>query len=330
MPVCLHGLTDILFWKMVTIEPYRPALSDGWDSLVDRSRNGTFLHRRAYMDYHSDRFDDCSLIACNGKGEIVAGLPANRSGDIVCSHSGLTYGGWLLSNEATAAVMLDVWEKTIEYLKGENICRLIYKPVPYIFHRYPADDDIYGLVRMGAQIGSSLVSSAVSLSDPIPFASTPRWAANKARRAGFEVRRSTDFPTFFAILTSVLQRRHNAVPVHSLAEIELLVSRFPENIRLYGVFEENSMIAGTILYITDSVVHTQYIASSPRGFETRALPLLFASLIDEYSAGGKWRYFDFGTSNEQGGAVLNTGLLEQKCSFGARAIAFNTFELSWQ
>lgn len=315
---------------MVTIEPYTSAHADEWNLLVDRSRNGTFLHCREYMDYHSDRFDDCSIIARNGKGNIVAELPANRMENTLFSHSGLTYGGWLLSKDANAAIMVDIWEKTIEYLRGENISKLVYKPVPYIFHRYPADDDIYGLVRMGAQISSSFVSSAILLSDPIPFASTPHWAVNKARRAGFEVHRSSDFQAFFAILTSVLERRHNAVPVHSLEEMEMLVSRFPENIRLYGVFEGTTMIAGTILYITDSVVHTQYIASSPRGFETRALPLLFASLIEEYSADGKRCYFDFGTSNEQGGAVLNTGLLEQKCSFGARAIAYNTFTLSWQ
>ena len=26
--------------------------------VVDQSRNGTFLHRRDYMDYHADRFED--------------------------------------------------------------------------------------------------------------------------------------------------------------------------------------------------------------------------------------------------------------------------------
>lgn len=315
---------------MVIIEPYSPSKAAEWDALVDRSRNGTFLHRRAYMDYHSDRFNDNSLIARSGKGHILAALVANRVGDTVYSHSGLTYGGWLLSDAANAEVMLEVWEKAIEYLKGDGIGRLLYKPVPYIFHRYPADDDIYGLVRSGAEISASMVSSAIDLSHPLPFASTPRWEVNKARRTGLQVAQSNNLATFYSILSSVLERRHNARPVHSLAELELLKSRFPDNIRLFGVFEGNTMIAGTILYITDTVVHAQYIASSPRGFETSALPLLFAELIKKYADEGARRYFDFGTSNEQGGAVLNTGLLGQKCRFGARAIAFNTFTLSWQ
>lgn len=315
---------------MIRIEPYTPAYAAEWDALVAQSRNGTFLHRRAYMDYHSDRFKDCSLIARNDKNCIVAALVANRVGNIIFSHSGLTYGGWLLTNEANAEVMLEIWKKAIEYLKVDGCEKLIYKPVPYIFHRYPADDDIYGLILSGAQITSSLVSSAINLSNPLPISSTPRWEANKARKLGLEVHRSDDYETFFAILKSVLQQRHNAVPVHTLNEMELLVSRFPNNIKLYGVFEGSTMIAGTVLYLTDTVVHTQYIASSPRGFQTNALALLFSELIETYADDGHYRYFDFGTSNEKGGAVLNTGLLGQKCRFGARAIAFNTFTLSWQ
>ena len=41
------------------------------------SKNGTFLFLRAYMDYHSDRFHDHSLMFHNEKGKLIAVLPAN-------------------------------------------------------------------------------------------------------------------------------------------------------------------------------------------------------------------------------------------------------------
>ena len=61
---------------MDTIERYTPALAREWDDFIGRSRNGTFLLRRGYMDYHSDRFVDCSWVV-RRRGGIRAVLPAN-------------------------------------------------------------------------------------------------------------------------------------------------------------------------------------------------------------------------------------------------------------
>ena len=46
----------------MNIVPYTNQLKDEWDSFVRLSKNGTFLFERGFMDYHSDRFDDCSLM----------------------------------------------------------------------------------------------------------------------------------------------------------------------------------------------------------------------------------------------------------------------------
>ena len=83
----------------MTVEPYQPHLKPEWDLVVEQSRNGTFLHRRDYMDYHADRFEDMSLIARDDSGRIIAVMPAHRCGDTITSHGGLTYGGWLMTTE---------------------------------------------------------------------------------------------------------------------------------------------------------------------------------------------------------------------------------------
>lgn len=41
---------------------YTPALKAEWDAAVEASRNGTFLFRRDYLEYHADRFPDCSYL----------------------------------------------------------------------------------------------------------------------------------------------------------------------------------------------------------------------------------------------------------------------------
>ena len=62
---------------MFEIKRYDPSQERTWNDFVARSKNGTFLFDRRFMDYHSDRFDDSSLVVLR-KGRIYALLPATR------------------------------------------------------------------------------------------------------------------------------------------------------------------------------------------------------------------------------------------------------------
>jgi hypothetical protein len=105
----------------------------------------------------------------------------------------------------------------------------------------------------------------------------------------------------------------------------MLAARFPKNIRLFGAFREDTLVAGVLMFVSDSVAHAQYIASSDEGRDVGALDLLFAWLIGDVFAGKP--YFDFGISTEDGGKVVNRGLLDQKEGFGGRAVVHDFYEL---
>ena len=92
---------------------------------------------------------------------------------------------------------------------------------------------------------------------------------------------------------------------------------------LAGLSNENAQHE---YYLTDTVAHAQYIATTPRGRKLNLLTPLFHHLIELYSA--THRYFDFGTSNEEGGLVLNAGLLRQKSSYGATATIYSRYLLT--
>jgi hypothetical protein len=107
---------------MFEIRRYASEHADEWNSFVEKSKNGTFLFLRNYMDYHSDRFHDNSLMIYR-KGKLYTLLPANRVDDILCSHQGLTYGGFIMSSEITAKDMVRIFELLNEYLKSVGIKR---------------------------------------------------------------------------------------------------------------------------------------------------------------------------------------------------------------
>ena len=301
---------------MITITRYDASMAARWDEMARLSRNGTFLHQRGYMDYHSDRFTDCSLVAMND-GKWCALLPACEDGDTLFSHRGLTYGGWLVPlKHFDATVMLQVMDAAIEWMRAQGIKHLVYKAVPHM----------YALFRHGASLVETNISTTIDLTCPLPLDRGNKSGANAARKAGITVGPSEDWEGYWHLLSSLLDERYDTRPVHTLDEMRLLQGRFPENISLHTATLDGELLAGVVMYLSQPVAHCQYIGASPAGKESKALTLLFEHLIAKYQQAG-YRYFDFGISNENHGLYLNEGLVRQKSRLGGRGIVYNTFQI---
>lgn len=303
----------------VIARAYDPAQADTWNAFVAQSKNATFLQDRRFMDYHADRFADHSLVF-ESDDKLVALLPANRVDDQLVSHGGLTYGGLIASRDMTAARMIDVVAALGRWMRDHGLARLYYKAVPHVFHKIPAEEDIYALQRCGARLERCDMATVVDLRNRIPFNSLRKRGVKKALKAGLECRQSADFATYWDMLAQRLLTRHDVRPTHDLAEIKLLWSRFPDHLRLFAVFDGNEMVAGIVTFDFGTAVHAQYIASSERGRELGGLDLLVHYLLDTIFAKRNW--FSFGTSTTQGGRELNVGLARQKEMFGGRSVIF--------
>lgn len=309
------------------LEPYAPARAGRWDGFVRASRNGTFLIERGFMDYHADRFTDASLMAFDGGDDLVAVLPAARAEDAgsawLSSHPGLTYGGWITDARMTAAAMLRLFELTADHGRAAGFAGLRYKAVPACYHRLPADEDLYALFANGARMTRQDLTSVIDLARAPAWAKGRSHSLSKARRSGVTVGLSGDYADFHACLSEALAA-HGARPVHSVAEMALLAGRFPEQIRLYAASQEGKAIAYVWSFDAGQTVHTQYMAARPAGRDLGGLDAIIARLqFEDYA---DRRYLSFGISTEEGGRVLNRGLIAQKEMFGGRAMICPAFE----
>ena len=309
----------------LTVVRYDSGERQAWDSFVTGSKNGTFLHCRGYVEYHSDRFDDCSLMLCDSEGRLLALLPAERAGTLVRSHGGLTYGAFVVDDRMTAGRMLDALSAVARHLVDAGVTRLLYKTVPHIYHRKPAEEDLYALFRAGARLVRRDVLTVIAAGRRSPLQERRARSLRKARGQGIEVRETTDYHTFWEILAANLASRHGVPPVHREDEIELLAARFPTQIRLHAAYRDGEMLAGALVYVSSEVCHVQYNAAAPEGRSCGALDLVLESVIAEYET--ETRFFDFGASTEEDGRVLNAGLVEYKEGFGARTVVHDAYEL---
>ncbi|MEN6326645.1 MAG: GNAT family N-acetyltransferase [Syntrophomonas sp.] len=310
---------------MVIIDSYRDCDKEIWDSFVRQSKNGTFLFLRDYMDYHRERFEDNSLLLRNEKGGLLALLPGHRVDNLFSSHAGLSYGGFICDVNMTMGTMLEVFEATLLYLQERGFTRLFYKCIPYIYHSIPAEEDRYALFLANARLSRRDSLSVIDKHQRLPFTDRRMKGVKKAQKMDLYVAESKDYRRFWAILSDVLASRHRVKPVHSLTEIELLSSRFPENIKLFACFQGMEMLAGVVVYESERIVHYQYGAANPQGKRLGALDMIFDYLINNCYRDKD--FIDFGNSNEENGRKLNQGLTNQKEGFGARMVVQDFYEI---
>ena len=308
---------------MFEIKRYSSELVDDWNEFVASSKNGTFLFDRRYMDYHADRFIDHSLMIYR-RGRLYALLPGNVDGDTFYSHQGLTYGGLLMNDKTTAADVVEIFRMINAYLRAEGLKTVVYKPVPWIYHQQPSEEDLYAIIQVCDVRITRGLSSAITREHLNEWYRIRQNGVQKAKKAGVRIEQTEDYHSFWHILSNNLRERYGLNPVHTVEEIELLHQRLPENIRLFVAKEGQQTIGGCVLYVTGRVVHSQYIAASPRGRELHALDLLFEEVIAQSLK--NHAYFDFGISTEKQGTYLNQQLIYQKEGFGGRGICYEWYK----
>ncbi|EOX2408951.1 GNAT family N-acetyltransferase [Campylobacter coli] len=307
------------------IKKYNLNSKDIWNNFNKDAKNGLFMFDRNYMDYHSDRFMDNSLMFYEDE-KLIALLPCNVVENILYSHQGLTFGGFIVNENMKQGKMLECFEVLKEYMKENNFKKLIYKSIPYIYHKIPAQEDLYALFRNKAELFRVDCSTTIDLQNVLKMSDLRKRCIKKAQKNKVEITSSEDFNIFLILLNSVLQKQHGVNAVHSVEELKLLYSRFPQNIKLFVAKFNGEIIAATLVFIYENLVHTQYLAANEKAREIGALDLLIKTLMDEFAKSKK--YFDFGISTENGGEFLNHGLISQKEGFGGRNVAHQFFSIS--
>lgn len=310
---------------MIKVEKYQDCEIDNWNNFIQNSKNGIFMFNRNFMEYHKDRFTDNSLLFYD-EDKLLALMPASIKDGVLTSHGGLTYGGFITSNDMKQHHMNDCFTALKEYAAQNGIKEIIYKHIPHIYHKQPAEEDLYSLFYNNAQILKIESSTVVDLKQPLKMQEIRKRQMKKAAKNGVDVKESTDFEAFIALENEVLQERHGTKAVHSAEELQLLQNRFPQNIKLLAAFYQEEMIAGTVLFIYDKAVHTQYLAANETAREIGALDLTISNVIEEYKESKAW--LDFGISTEDGGHYLNEGLISQKEGFGGRTNIYQTWKIT--
>lgn len=313
------------------VVPYDGRSKEKWDDFVlNHSVNGTFLQTKNFLDYHGDRFVDASVIIYKGSSTMVAVIPAcmvmEGSRKVFHSHLGSTFGGIVMAEDFYDIEHMDaVMNVFEEHLKREQYDEVWLKCTSDIFAGQSGNLLYYFLFQRG-YVSYDEISFYIDFSQykediASNFASGRRRDYRYSLKYGLEFRKletSAQIEKFYSILCDNL-RKFDTSPVHSLEEIiDFKENRIKDKVEFYGVFQENSMISGSMVFLFgDAVFHTQYLAADQSCLKLFPMNFMDYNLIKTARTRG-FRYFSFGTSTYEHGKVLNKPLAMFKEGFGTQ------------
>ncbi|KQC32966.1 hypothetical protein AAU57_06235 [Nonlabens sp. YIK11] len=265
-------------------------------------------------------FDNDTFVAC---------FPAHIIDKSLKSHKGLTYGSFLISTYACQAsdhpkFYRALTKELIDYAKAEDLAILNLK-LPPQYYNPNFNAEWLTLKNNSFETSQESVDLVVDL--------TQEWQPSPKKTIGYRngkfeklrLMKDVHLKNFWSdLLEPQLMARHQARPVHSIEEIELLQQLFPDQILQYGVEVDDMLVAGITLFDFGNILKIQYAAANKQGFEHNAMDFLYLEIIKEAKEQKK-EFVDLGTVNHPDGSV-NKGLKRFKQQLGATTTS--VFELT--
>jgi len=305
---------------MIEVRRYNETYKDSWNEFVSLSSNSSFMFERDYMEYHSDRFCDYSLMLFENE-KLKALLPGNVKDGCFMSHQGLTFGGIINMPDCSYEKAVSLINEFNLFLHKACVKTVVVKTPPFFYS--PQLQQVYDFIFQYNQAVSKSIGLGACIY--LPTHEFPKKCVKRGKLDSYDCVFSDDLSLFWGMLEENLQVRHAAKPVHDLSEISALRNMFSDKIKLLCIVhsETKELHAAALLYENVSVVKVQYFATSAAGRANRASDVLYYNLISHYK--NEASFIDFG-SNMSSDGMVNASLVATKEKFGAVIFPINKYE----
>lgn len=320
------------------IKKYEADMETIWDNFVNDSVNGNFQELRCFLNYHKDKFIDHSLLFYKNN-ELAAVMPCNEqdNGKLLISHSGATFGGLIFSNKY-ASITSYKWilDELDQYIKDNQFKHFEMKMPSWLYMKSDKHIEVFDYLlglngfSCGEEVGFFINCSTLEDNYEQYYAKLKKRKLKKAYKENLlfrELSSSADIAEFYSILRENYTK-FNTSPAHTYEDLLLLKDVcIPDNMSFYGVFSENSMIAGSMVFNFNDkkVFHTQYLASRFEYLELCPNEFLYTNLIATARSKG-FRFLSFGTSTLDHGKVFNEDLALFKEGFNTESYINRTYK----
>jgi hypothetical protein len=273
-----------------------------WQDFLTRSANGTLFHDLEFLGYHPHgRFRFHHLILMHA-GNPVALVPGGLEGPderpVFSSPVGASIGGLVVAAPLRAETSLAMVEALQNYARDRGWAGILFTLPPTYYCFQTAGLIEFALFCRGFQFEHRWLCPALQL-EPISNAferiCRPRQASfvRAGRRKGVRcIVTGIDGFSYFLKPFRDTYARHGVPATHSEEEIQDLLVRFPDRVRIHlAMLEQEPIAALLVLKLSTIVANTFYICSNAAHSREHGPALLIADAMDRLSAAG-FRYLD--------------------------------------
>ena len=313
----------------ITLIKYNDSHEKAWDRFVlEESINGTFLQTRNFLNYHPvERFEDNSLMFMKGNN-LISVIPANiveeKNEKRLISHMGSTFGGIILGKSYKKIGEVDMILSELDnYLIENGFSQISLKMTSRLYAEIDSELLDYFLFlyhfEPSYEVGYAVDFLKYNLDIPTNFNSSRRRGYKNALKNELMFKKlvlDDEVVEFYDVLSDNT-KKFNTMPLHTLEELlEFKNSRLRQNVSFYGVYFEDCMVAGSmVFYFGKKVFHTQYLATNQDMLSLYPSEFLYERLIETAKEEG-FEKISFGTSTLGHGKILNKSLAQFKEGFG--------------
>ena len=319
----------------ISYKKYSEEFRKDWDSFIETSINGNFLHSRSFYDQNDQNvLEDYSIIFYK-KNKIIALFPAllivEDKKRILNSYFRATYGGVIVSDKVGVKEALDIIDLIVQISRNDKINEVIIRNPFRILNKAFVDEIDYALWFHGFSINYREIEVAIKLD-----LDTSKVRSKYDNGTKYNVKKalslvscteSTDYKLFWNILNKNLNDKHDVNPVHSLIDFKKLIELIGnDKIKLFTATYDNNIVCGLVAFVFENVIHAQYIGVDYDFQELRPINALIDYII-EWGCKRDLKYFNLGTANFNNGKGVNEGLFHFKESFGGRGVIRESMSL---
>lgn len=296
-----------------------------WNDCLSRSANATLFHRLEFLSYHPpDRFDFHHILIRQG-GKPVAVVPGAVHPEFgFQSPVGASVGGPAIARKVRLGVVCSMVSAMQDYAERQGWSGVDFTIAPSAYHDPPHQLVEFALHRTGFSLHERWACLMIAIEDSAPnrferlFVPQKRTAVRSLAQQGLEIREAgpEGLADFLPLLKDTFER-HGSQPTHSEDEIQDLMNRCHDEIRLWFAYKETVPIAALLVFlVTPQVCSTFYICDdSDYRHIDGVTAALIAGLLDKLAERGV-RFLDLGPSASTG--HFNEGVVHFKQLLGAQ------------
>lgn len=320
--------------ELIDVVPFEPRHRDEWQALVAASDNGTLFHDLDFLAYHpSGRFEEHHLLFYD-RGELAAVLPAAIvTGDDgarrLASPYGASIGGFVLPEHQPVGRTISLCRRLQQHARDLGIAGVDMRIGPSYYNRGAGDGLGFALASAGFTLARRWICPAIrlprSLDEVMKIipSSKRRSSVRTALAKGLCVSAAgIECLTEFYSMLEADRSKHQARPTHTEQELQWLIERLPERIRLFICRLEDRIVGGTIMFdLNDRVSYWFYPCHDEQFSGYRPPTVVLYRMLEEYTR-REFRYVDLGPTGSTipgGPCQLNEGNLFFKEEMGGVA-----------